>query len=103
MKARSPDQFPNAQRLCPAGYILRASDCPGQQRRPEHFVNVTDRKYLETYAIESIADLIAREHLNRFDNYMQNQIEGRSERAQMIDMLFAVASNLKIEDKQIVY
>lgn len=29
IKARSPDQFPNAQRLCPAGYILKAADCPG--------------------------------------------------------------------------
>lgn len=82
---------------------MKAADYPHQQVRRDGFVGTVDRTYLQAYAIENMTELIAREHLNQFDGYLRNQNEGRSERAQMIDMLFAVASSLKIEDKQIVY
>ena len=49
-------------------------------------------------------DLINREDLNRFENLMSKQTEiKRTGRAKVIDSLFQVAQQLKMEDKSIVY
>ena len=104
IKTRSPDHFSRSgPRLVGAGYVLKVNDLPNKVRRAEGFIGVNDRKYLLDYAVENMTELVAREHHNQFERYSHGNSEARSERAHMVDALFAVAGSLKIEDKQIVY
>ena len=103
--ARSPDTaLTNNRKYTTAGYLQSYSDDYNQEVRSEGFVNNTDYQFLSSYCIESLMELLAREGMNRFDGLMKRQKHiGRNGRAQMIDRLFLVATNVKIEDKQIVY
>lgn len=72
--------------------------------REDGFINNIDYIYLKSYAIEHLVDLLDREKFNRYDELMNKQTEiTRVGRAKIIDSLFSVAQNLKIDDKSIVY
>jgi len=72
--------------------------------REDGFINNIDYMYLKSYAVEHLVDLLDREKFNRYDALMHKQTEiTRVGRAKIIDTLFSVAQNLKIDDKSIVY
>ena len=102
-KTRSPDMR-TSTRMVFGGYLQTYPEACHQEKREEGFINQPDAQYLNAYAVEFLMELVGREHKNRFTDLLhENKTIGRSDRAQMIDMLFSLAANLKIDDKQVVY
>lgn len=86
------------------GFVISAQLAPTQEIREEGFINQSDSCYLKQYAIEHLIDLLARERLNRFDDLLTKQTDiGRLGRASIVDRLFQVAQNIKIDDKSVVF
>ena len=47
-------------------------DAHDQIRREDGFINQIDQNFLQSYAVEVLMDMLAREHLNCFDGLMLN-------------------------------
>lgn len=70
LSGASPSMTGGSKSKMIMGYVLTMKEAHDQIKREDGFINTNDQSYLFSYAVEKLVDLLAREHLNCFQELM---------------------------------